>query len=71
MSAVAVGNLLHYSEHSVTTLKARLEAAGVEVRLDSYANYRGRPVGPDGRILKLPDAELAEMIFEHIPPEVI
>jgi cyclase len=71
VSAVAAGNIFHFSEHSVITTKAYLRAAGVDVRIDTYPTYGEAQFGENGRILKAPDAVLEELIFEFIPKEVI
>jgi len=71
VSAAAVANMLHFSEHSVATIKAFAFEQGVEVRMDSQADYRHRSFLEDGRLAKLTDEELAEQFFEFIPEEVI
>ncbi|OGJ60211.1 hypothetical protein A2635_05590 [Candidatus Peribacteria bacterium RIFCSPHIGHO2_01_FULL_51_9] len=68
--AAAVGNMLHFSEHSVNTLKAYL-AHHLPVRLDTYASYRHFGFDEHGRPLKRPDAELEKLRLEYHPKEVI
>lgn len=70
-AAVALGNLLHYTEHSVIVLKRALELAHQPVRLDSYANYRNTTTDERGRVARLPDATLEELRFHFIPEEKI
>jgi cyclase len=70
-SAAAIGNMLHYTEHSVSAIKSALCRAGQDMRLDSEADYRHMAQLADGRLDRRPEAELAAEIFEHIPREVI
>lgn len=69
--AVAIGNMLHFSEHSVITIKQQLKAMGVPVRLDTYATYEGFEFDELGRPKKLDDARLQKLRFEYHPPETI
>lgn len=71
VSAAAAANMLHYSEHSVAAIKSALRRDGLDMRLDSEADYRHIAVGHDGRISRRPEEDLAAEIFEHIPKEVI
>jgi imidazole glycerol-phosphate synthase subunit HisF len=70
-SAAAVGNMLHYCEHSVAVLKSSLQREGLDLRLDSQADYRHMTVLPEGRLDRRPEHELEAEIFQHIPREVI
>jgi imidazole glycerol-phosphate synthase subunit HisF len=70
-AAVALGNMLHYTEHSVIALKRSLEQARQPVRLDSYANYRNATLDAQGRIARLPDPTLDDLRFHYIPEEKI
>ena len=69
--AAAVGNILHFSEHSVITLKQQLKAMGVPVRLDTYATYEGFAFDENGRPQKLNDERLQKLRFEYHSPETI
>lgn len=69
--AAAVGNMLHFSEHSVTAIKAALAAQGVPVRLDTYATYEGFSFDERGRPQKRDDEYLSKLRFEYHPPEAI
>jgi cyclase len=71
VSAVAAANFFHFSEHSVTTAKSYLAESGTDIRLDTYADYREHKFDSRGRVSKRPDGELAELVFEYIPKEVI
>ncbi|HVW20876.1 MAG TPA: imidazole glycerol phosphate synthase cyclase subunit [Opitutaceae bacterium] len=70
-AAVAVGNMLHYTEHSVIVLKRALEALAQPIRLDSYVTYRHSEVGPEGRLAKLSEEALDALRFRYIPEETI
>jgi cyclase len=71
VSAAAVGNMLHFTEHSVTVLKQYLAAQGVDMRREAAAHYDHVEIDSNGRLGKLPDDELAQAVFEYIPKEVI
>lgn len=71
VSAAAAGNYFHFTEHSVSTAKAYLLGHGLDIRLDTYADYRRRAFDDQGRVAKRSDAELAEFIFEFVPDERI
>lgn len=60
-SAVAAANIFHYIEHSTIVAKAHLRRAGVDVRLDSLANYDKLNFDEQGRLLKLSDEHLEEI----------
>ena len=68
--AVAIGNMLHFSEHGINTLKAYLRQK-IDVRLDTYATYDTFTFDALGRPDKRPDAELLKLRFEYHPKEVI
>ena len=69
-SAAAAANLFHFTEHSVTTLKARVSRE-VPVRHESYACYSDACFDDSGRLLKRTDQELESMRFVIIEKEVI
>jgi len=71
VGAVAAANFFHYSEQSVTTVKSYIEAHNQQIRLDSYATYRGNDYDERGRVAKKDDAYLDQLRFEYIPEEVI
>jgi cyclase len=70
-SAAAVANMLHYSEHSVATLKSALRGDGLDLRLDSEADYRHMSLCPDARLDRRPEAELEAELFTYVQREVI
>lgn len=72
VSAVAAGNIFHFSEHSATIVKAYLRNyCAQELRLDTYADYREFGHDSDGRITRKNDGELEKLLFEFHPKEII
>jgi cyclase len=53
VQAVAVGNLLAHSEHSVTAIKSWLRRAGCDVRLDTSFEYSRNSFDQRGRLLPI------------------
>lgn len=53
VQAVAVGNLLAHSEHSVTAIKSWLRRAGCDVRLDTSFEYSRNNFDRRGRLLPI------------------
>ncbi|MBU0467666.1 MAG: imidazole glycerol phosphate synthase cyclase subunit [Candidatus Omnitrophica bacterium] len=70
-SAIAAGNFFHFTEHSPIVVKSYLDERDVELRLDSYANYRNCQYDQDGRIAKRDDKYLYKLRFELIKDEVV
>lgn len=68
--ACAVGNMLHFTEESVNTMKAYLRKR-VPVRIDTYASYEHAAFDEAGRVAKYPDPYLEKLRFEYIPEETI
>ncbi|MDD5438620.1 MAG: imidazole glycerol phosphate synthase cyclase subunit [Candidatus Omnitrophica bacterium] len=72
VSAVCAGNYFHFTEHSPITTKAYLVRHGLkDIRLDSYANYKEAAFTEAGRIAKMGEDYLADLMFEFLPEEVI
>lgn len=71
VSAVAAANFFHYTEHSAITAKRYLEEKGIQLRLDTYADYDGFKFDEDGRLAKVSDATLDQLRFEYTPEEII
>ncbi|PCK08111.1 MAG: hypothetical protein COA42_10705 [Alteromonadaceae bacterium] len=61
VDGVAIGNSLHYSEHSMSTIKAKL--ARQDIRQAGIA-YESEQIGHFGRLLKLDDETLAHMLYQ-------
>lgn len=62
-SAVAAANIFHHIEHSTILAKAHLLKSGIDVRLDSQANYENRQFDEDGRLMMLSADLLAKIEF--------
>lgn len=71
VSGAAAANFFHYTEHSVISAKGFLRGARDDIRLDSYATYRGYEFDDHGRAAKKGDLTLEKLRFEYIPEEVI
>jgi cyclase len=71
VAAAAAANIFAFTEHSVLTIKACLAQAGIDVRGETYADYRTHGFDPDGRVAKQPDADLDQLVFEYVPEEMI
>ena len=71
VSACAAGNFFHFTEHSPIILKSFLIEKGIDVRLDTYANYKDVNFMENGRIAKRPEDYLDKLRFEYISEEVI
>lgn len=69
-AAVAISNMLHFTEHSVVTIKQELKQMGVPVRLDTYSTYDGFAF-ERGCAQKRDDEYLSKLRFEYHPPEII
>lgn len=71
-SALAVGNFLNFTEQSPMLIKAYLEQNGVDVRMDTYANFKDHALeGEFGRLTKKSDDVLDKLRFVYHPEEVI
>lgn len=71
-SALAVGNFLNFTEQSPTLIKAYLARHGVDVRMDTYANFKEHGFEQEfGRLTKKPDDILDQLRFVYHPQEVI
>jgi cyclase len=71
VSAAAAGNYFHFTEHSILTTKAYLRRNGIKLRADTAADYYAHSTDDIGRLKKLPDAQLLDLVFERIEEEVI
>lgn len=70
-SAVAAANFFHFFEHPPIIVKSYLRKNGVDVRLDSYADYSDIEFDFLGRAAKRIDQYLEKLRFEYIPEEII
>jgi imidazole glycerol-phosphate synthase subunit HisF len=64
-SAVAAGNIFHYIEHSTILAKMHLLEAGIDIRLDSEATYKGREFDKNGRLIMMSGIKLSEVEFKR------
>jgi imidazole glycerol-phosphate synthase subunit HisF len=71
VSALAAANFFHWFEHSVIAAKQYLKRHGVDVRVDTYADYEDCPLNDAGRVSKIDDTVLEKLRFEYMPMEVI
>lgn len=70
-SGIAAANFFHFTEHSVITTKAALLRDGVDIRLNTHANYEDSSFGVDYRLKKRPEDYLENLLFEKVEKEVI
>lgn len=70
VEVAAIGNKLHFMEHSVNVIKSRLRNRG-DIRMDSDFNYVNHSMDDNDRLYKLSDQQLEELLFERIEEEVI
>ena len=69
-SAAAASNFFHFTEQSVTTVKAQIKRE-VLIRHESHASFEGACFDEVGRLLKRSDQELESMRFVIIEKEDI
>lgn len=70
VSAACAANFFHFTEHSVNTTKTNITRQ-IDVRLETYADYRESEFDVTYRLDKKPDSILDEMLFIKIEREVI
>jgi cyclase len=70
-SAVAVGNMLHFTEHSVIVAKRYMQYSGKPVRLDSPASYSQTGFLDSGRLAMAEEARLDAERFNRLPPDPV
>jgi cyclase len=68
--AAAAANFFHFTEHSVTTIKALINRQ-IHVRHETHADYDGSRFDVAGRLLKKDDQELENLRFIRIEKEII
>lgn len=71
VSAVAAGNMLNYTEHSVGLIKRHLTQNAFDLRTDSYASYENASFDEDGRLVRQSEDVLHDLLFTRIEEEVI
>jgi imidazole glycerol-phosphate synthase subunit HisF len=70
VSAACAANFFHFTEHSVNTTKANI-LKYIDVRLETYADYKENEFDETYRLIKKPDSILEEMLFIKIEKEII
>ena len=71
VSAVAVGNMLHYTEHSVPTMKRQLAQVNRQMRLEGPVIYDGVNFDKSGRLMMRSEEYLERLRFTYIPEEKV
>jgi imidazole glycerol-phosphate synthase subunit HisF len=69
--AIAVGNMLHFTEHSVAKIKIALSRQGHEVRLDESFSYSENSFDERLRLERKKSAELERLKYVRHEPEFI
>jgi cyclase len=69
--AIAVGNMLHFTEHSVTKIKRALCRKGLGIRLDDSFDYGGSSFDQRLRLKRKDCAELERLKYVRHEPEFI
>ena len=70
LSGIAAGNIFHYFEHSINIVKS-LIGTEMPIRQDLQANYENFPLSESGRLSKLPEEFLQDLLYEKLKVEVI
>lgn len=68
-SAVAAGNMLHYTEHSVIVAKRHMQSLGTSMRIDTPASYPDADFLDSGRLAMADEARLDVERFNKLPPD--
>lgn len=71
ISGLAAGNILNFSEHSVTKIKSIILKKYKNIRLDTISNYQNKLFDKDGRLLPMNDKTIDKLRFDYIPKEKI
>lgn len=71
VTAAAAANFFLYTEHSVLITRGFLAKRGLAMRADTYTDYTKRSFDDQGRISKQADRDLARLIYDYYPDEVI
>lgn len=71
VAAAAAGNYFHFSEHSVIVTKSYLLKKGLNIRLETLANYENNFISTNNRVEKKNDKELERLLYIKPIQEVI
>lgn len=70
ISGVAAGNIFHFFEHSVNIIKSRANTE-IPLRRDTQLDYLGAPLTDEGRVGKISERVLDELLYEKLEVEII
>lgn len=71
VNCAAAANFFHFTEHSALTTKVYLKKRGIDLRVDTQADYQSFEFDIQGRLAKMADSYLADQRFKYYPPETI
>lgn len=71
VKAVAAGNFFNFTEHSVVVAKSYLRNKSAPIRMDTYFQYDDFDFDSGGRIAKMDEEKLENLLYQNIPKEVI
>jgi cyclase len=70
VSGASAANYFHFTEHSITIAKAYIDKV-LPIRQNIKFSYKNMPINYDGRVSRLSDDELKNLLFEKIKVEKI
>ena len=70
ISALAAGNFFNFNEHSINITKSFVGQV-LPLRQDALANYDDMPLDDIGRVSKLDENVLQNLLYEKLDVEVI
>ncbi len=71
VSAACAGNYFHFNEHSVIITKSVLKNNGINLRLETHADYSDASIDDKNRLLKKSDKFLEDLLYIKIEKEII
>ncbi|MBR9899362.1 MAG: hypothetical protein GYB19_04795 [Rhodospirillales bacterium] len=71
VAAIAAGNILNHTEHSVAILKEAIHRQGFRMRQDLPFNHDLSKIGQDDRLMKRDESWLDDLGFVHVEREKI
>lgn len=71
VSAACAGNFFHFTEHSVNIAKRVLVNKGINLRLETHADYADNAFDRQHRLLKKKDEILEHLLYIRIEKEII
>ena len=70
VEALAASNFFHFTEHSATVTKSLISTTE-QVRHESYAKYDAVSTDQLGRLLKKPEPDLTNLLYQKLVKEII